>query len=123
MNDDGTLAPTAAGGSIPFAPEIAIPALQTMRSRYGNFIVRKYGFCDSFNPSFTDKTVPVKHSKVIDDVGWVDDDYLGIDQGPILLMIENYRSELVWKLMRKNPYVMQGLRRAEFAGGWLNDQP
>ena len=53
-------------------------------------------------------------------VGWVDDDYLGIDQGPILLMIENHRSGLVWKTMRKNPHIRLGLQRAGFEGGWLD---
>ncbi len=52
-------------------------------------------------------------------VGWFDEDYLGIDQGPIELMIENYRSGLVWELMRGNLYVATGLCRAGFSGGWL----
>ena len=46
-------------------------------------------------------------------------DQLGIDQGPIVAMIENYRSELVWRTLRKNPYVLSGLKRAGFTGGWL----
>jgi hypothetical protein len=122
-NDDGTIAPTAAGGSIPFAPEITIPALQAMRERYGGVLFAKYGFLDSFNPSFTYKQVELKHGKIIDGVGWVNSDYLGIDQGPILLMSENFRSELVWKLMKKNPYVKRGLERAGFSGGWLETSP
>jgi hypothetical protein len=52
-------------------------------------------------------------------VGWVDVDYLGIDEGPLLAMIENYRSELVWRYMRRSPYIVSGLRRAGFTGGWL----
>ena len=52
-------------------------------------------------------------------VGWFDGDQLGIDQGPIVAMIENYRSELVWRTLRKNPYVVSGLKRAGFTGGWL----
>jgi hypothetical protein len=122
-NDDGTIAPTAAGGSIPFAPEITIPALQAMRERYGDVLFAKYGFLDSFNPSFTYKQVELKHGRIIDGVGWVNSDYLGIDQGPILLMSENFRSELVWKLMKKNPYVKRGLERAGFSGGWLETSP
>jgi len=51
--------------------------------------------------------------------GWFDVDYLGIDQGPIVAMIENYRSGLVWKVMRGNPHVVRGLERAGFTGGWL----
>jgi hypothetical protein len=52
-------------------------------------------------------------------VGWVDQDYIGIDEGPILAMIENYRSDLVWRVMRNDPYLRQGLERAGFSGGWL----
>ena len=53
-------------------------------------------------------------------VGWVDTLYLGIDQGPIVAMIENYRSDFVWKVMRKNAYIRDGLKRAGFTGGWLD---
>ena len=52
-------------------------------------------------------------------MGWVASDYLGIDQGPIVAMIENYRSELIWTVMRRNPYIVRGLQRAGFEGGWL----
>jgi hypothetical protein len=54
---------------------------------------------------------------------WVDKDYLGIDQGPILLMIENHRSGFVWDVMRRNPHVVRGMRRAGFRGGWLDALP
>jgi hypothetical protein len=59
----------------------------------------------------------------VNEAGWVDPDYLGIDQGPILAMIENYRSGLIWRVMRSNPYLRQGLERAEFSGGWLETRP
>jgi hypothetical protein len=117
-NDDGTLAPTAAASSIPFAPEIAIPAVVEMRRLYGEHIYAKYGFLDSFNPSF-EYDVQLSNGKVIPEFGWVGGDYLGIDQGPILAMIENHRTELVWKIMRKNPHIRRGLERAGFTGGWL----
>ena len=120
VRDDGTIAPTAAGGSVPFAPEIAIRALRTMRERYGAGIWGEYGFLDSFNPSFTFADVRLQHGKIVPGVGWVDGDYLGIDQGPIVLMIENYRSELIWRYMRRSPYIIEGLRRAGFTGGWLS---
>lgn len=123
VRDDGTLAPTAAGGSIPFAPEVTIRALRTMRERYGAGLWGQYGFLDSFNPSFTFTDVRLQHGRVIPALGWFDGDYLGIDQGPIVLMIENYRSELIWKYLRRNPYIIQGLRRAGFAGGWLASAP
>jgi hypothetical protein len=122
INDDGTLAPTAAGGSIPFAPEICIPALQAMRDRYGEALFTKYGFLDCFNPSFTYEDFDLKHGQIVDGVGWVDTDYLGIDQGPILLMIENHRSGLIWTVLKKSPYFRRGLARAGFTGGWLEDK-
>jgi hypothetical protein len=116
--DDGTLAPTAAGGSVPFAPEVTIPALRVMKERYGEHLWGQYGFLDAFNPTFQ-FAVPLRHGKVVPGVGWFDTDYLGIDQGPILLMIENHRSGLVWRLMRRNPHLRRGLERAGFTGGWL----
>ena len=117
--DDGTIAPTAAAASIAFAPKIVIPAVLEMHRRYGAHIFGKYGFYDAFNPSF-DYDVPLKHGRRIPGVGWVATDYLGIDQGPIVAMIENYRTGLVWRVMQKNPHVRRGLERAGFAGGWLD---
>ena len=122
IRDDGTLAPTAAGGSIAFAPEIVIPALVAMRERYGDPLFSQYGFLDAFNPTFT-ATSPVQHGHVVPNLGWFDNDYLGIDQGPIIAMLENYRTGLVWRYMRKSPYIILGLRRAGFTGGWLDQAP
>jgi hypothetical protein len=116
--DDCTLAPTAVVGSLPFAPELAIPAVLDMHRRFGTYIYSKYGFLDAFNPSF-DFNVPVQSGRSIPGFGWVDGDYLGIDQGAIFAMIENYRSGMIWDVMRKNPYVRRGLTRAGFDGGWL----
>lgn len=120
--DDGTIAPTAAVASIAFAPEIVIPTIRAFRARFGENLYQKYGFLDSVNPSFTFTDVPLRHGRVIENVGWVADDYLGIDQGPIVAMIENYRSGLIWSIMRSNPHIRRGLQRAGFTGGWL-DQP
>jgi hypothetical protein len=120
VNDDGTICPSAAGGSIVFAPEIVIPALMTMRDRFGDHLYARYGFLDSFNPTL-DVEVPTQHGHVVPGVGWFDGDYLGIDQGPILAMIENYRSELVWQTLRTNPHIVRGLQAAGFAGGWLDE--
>lgn len=116
--DDGTIAPTAAAGSIVFAPKLSIQAIREMRVRYGKHIYAEYGFLDAFNPSFT-YDVELKRGNVIPGFGWVADDYLGIDQGPILLMVENYRTGFVWKVMRSNPHIRRGLIRAGFTGGWL----
>ena len=55
-------------------------------------------------------------------IGWFEDDYLGIDQGPIVLMAENHRSGLIWRLMKQDPYVVRGLCRAGFTGGWIGAQ-
>ncbi len=115
--DDGTIAPTAAAGSIAFAPELVIPALEEMKHRYGADIYNEYGFVDAFNPSFHVHTV-LRTGKQVP-MGWVDSVQLGIDQGPIVLMIENWRSDFVWKVMKKNPYIRKGLERAGFTGGWL----
>lgn len=111
--NDGTISPTAAGGSIPFAPGPCLEALETMWTNFGDSLVGKYGFKDAFNPSFTAcGRLPN---------GWFDKDYLGIDQGPILLMLENYRSGLLWNLMKRNPHIVAGLKHARFSGGWLDD--
>ena len=121
IRDDGTLAPTAAAGSVAFAPEIVIPCLENMIQRYGEPLYNKYGFVDAFNPSFQFKTVPLRHGQLVEGKGWFDREHLGIDQGPILLMIENHRSGFVWEVMKRSPYVRKGLERAGFQGGWLNN--
>jgi len=118
-NDDGTLAPTAAGGAVAFAPEIAIPSLLAMRETYGSHLFSTYGFRDAFNPTFTTTSVPVERGSVDPTLGWFDIDYLGIDQGPIIAMIENYRTGLIWRLIRGNTHIVQGLCRAGFTGGWI----
>jgi hypothetical protein len=107
--DDGTLAPWAAITSLPFAPEIVLPALQHLSDTYPE-MTSKYGFKCSFNPTFANGK---------DQRGWVSKGYYGLDQGPIVLMIENYRSGLLWRFMRRCDYIVSGLRRAGFAGGWL----
>jgi hypothetical protein len=117
--DDGTIAPVAALGSLPFAPEIVEPCARAMYDRYGSAIYGKYGFFDSFNPSFTDRSARVEKGRVTETAGWVDSDYIGIDQGAILLMIDNHRSGMIWERMRAHPAVKAGLQRAGFTGGWL----
>jgi hypothetical protein len=116
--DDGTLAPTAALASLPFAPEIVIPAAEAMHRRYGDDLYQRYGFLDSFNPSF-EYDVALITGRVEPGKGWFASDYLGIDQGPILAMIANHRDGFVWEIMKRNPYIREGLRRAGFEGGWL----
>ena len=120
--DDGTIAPTAATSSIAFAPDIAIPAIITMVRRYGTHIYGKYGFIDAFNPSFHFETTHLSFGKVVRGFGWVDTDYLGIDQGPILAMIANFTNGSVWQTMTKCAQLRRGLQRAGFSGGWLEEE-
>ncbi len=121
IRDDGTIAPWAALTSLPFAPEVVIPAIEEMHRRWGEHILGDYGFWDAFNPSFTFPDVQPQLGKIVPGVAWVAGDYLGIDQGPALLMLENYRSGLLWRLMRGHPAIVAGLKRAGFDGGWLED--
>jgi hypothetical protein len=96
--DDGTIAPTAAGASMPFAPEYSVPTLQAFYTRFRFHIWTSYGFRDAFNIG----------------AGWYDTDDLGIDEGPIVIMIENYRTQRVWQLFMQNAEVQRGLQRAGF---------
>jgi hypothetical protein len=110
--DDGTLAPWAVVASLPFAPEIVLSALHHCihQARLTEF--NSYGFKASFNPSHP--------GQVGNPYGWwVSPWHYGLNQGPIILMIENYRTGLLWQLMRKCRYIAGGLRRAGFDGGWL----
>lgn len=109
--DDGTIAPTAAGGSFPFTPQESEACLKYMWETHFDRLVGEYGFKDAFNLTFRDETNPD---------GWFDIDYLGIDQGPILLMIQNHENGLIWDIMKKNPYIVAGLQKAGFSGGWLD---
>lgn len=106
--DDGTIGPCASLASLPFAPELALSALRHFRAHYPEMIQ------DSRLPSGFNPTIPGGAPS-----GWVSEGYFGLDQGILVLMIENYRSRLIWKLMRQCPYIGSGLRRAGFTGGWL----
>lgn len=108
--DDGTLAPWAVVASLPFAPEIVLPTIEHLDQRKlrGD---HRYGFSSTFNPTFPGRSGGTR--------GWVSPYHFGLNQGPIMLMIENYRSGLIWELMRRCPYLVTGLRRAGFIGGWL----
>ncbi len=121
--DDGTLAPTACLSSMPFAPEICIPAGLALHQRYGARLYGRYGLRDSFNPSVREVGRPLDTGSVDPATGWVATDWLGIDQGPILGMLANYRDDGVWRLMRRSPHIQRGLRRAGFSGGWLDAAP
>ena len=109
--DDGTLAPWAVAGSLPFAPEVVLPSLKRINQDYPE-MTSKYGFKCSYNPTFTSGKKK----------GWVSEGYYGLDQGPIVMMIENYRSGFIWRLMRACPYIINGLLKAGFRGGWLRTE-
>jgi hypothetical protein len=108
--DDGTLAPWAAVASLPFAPEIVLPALRHFRDAHPETLSAD-GLLTSFNPSFDTGDGARR--------GWLSPEHYGLDQGPVALMIENYRSGLLWRLMRECPAIVTGLRRAGFRKGWL----
>jgi hypothetical protein len=108
--DDGTVAPWVVVASLPFAPEIVVPTLRHF-AKMDLGLTKKYGFKPSFNESFA---VPDSSTG-----WWVTPYHFGIDQGPVVLMIENYRTGLLWNVMRRCPPVLVGLRRAGFRGGWL----
>jgi hypothetical protein len=96
--DDGTIAPYGPLSSLPFAPEIVLPTTRSIIEKYGDKLWGKYGFYDSFNPT----------------AKWFNNDYIGIDQGPMLIMIENFRTGLVWDYVMKDPVIQEGLKRLGF---------
>ena len=106
--DDGTIAPWAALASLPFEPRIALAAVRHCLTHYPD-IVKDGRLPSGFNPTLSGSN---SH-------GWISEGHFGLDQGIIVLMIENYRSQLVWKLMRDCPYIKRGLQRAGFRGSWL----
>jgi hypothetical protein len=109
--DDGTIAPWAAVVSLPFAPEIVLPTLkyfEDLNLREPN----TYGFKATFNATFSAESAEAPL--------WVSPWHLGLNHGPIVLMIENYRSGFLWRLMQRCPYLVGGLRRAGFSGSWLD---
>jgi len=106
--DDGTLAGWAPLASLPFAPETALCAAGSMLRRYPEMLSAQR-YASSFNPTLAGA----------DGGAWVSAGHFGLDQGILVMMIENHRTQLVWRLMRDCPYVGTGLRRAGFRGGWL----
>ena len=106
--DDGTLAGWAALASLPFAPEVVLRATRKMAERYPGMRVADQ-YASSFNPTVNSTDAEV----------WVSPGTFGLDQGIVVMMIENYRTGFLWELMKRCPYIAQGLRRAGFTGGWL----
>jgi hypothetical protein len=106
--DDGVISPTAALASLPFASDLVMRALRRFCALYPEMI-RDGRLPSAFNPSLPGAGP----------AGWVSEGAFGLDQGIVVLMIENFRSGLIWRLMRRSPPIAEGLRRAGFEGGWL----
>ena len=95
-NDDGTIAPTAMIASLPFAPEVVLPSMRALHRKWGSRLWTRHGYRDAFNPG----------------KDWVAEDVLGIDQGPMVLMIENHRTGSTWRRMMSHPVIQRGLQGA-----------
>src|ERR1700683_775148 len=95
---DGSVVPSAAGGSLPFLPQACLRVLRNMKTRYGDRAWSRYGFVNAFNP--------LKK--------WYDTDVVGIDTGITMLMAENLRTGFVWRTFMKSPEAQRGLQRAGF---------
>jgi hypothetical protein len=121
--DDGTIAGWASLASLPFAPEIAWCAACNMLQRYPEMLSAER-YASGFNPTLAGADRqgaprPATGGVAAGRGAWVSAGHFGLDQGIVVMMIENYRTELIWRLMRDCPYVRAGLRRAGFGGGWL----
>lgn len=106
--DDGTLGGWSALASLPFAPASALRAARSMARRYPEMLPGRQ-YASSFNPGLTGANGGV----------WVSRGHFGLDQGIVLMMIENHRSDLIWRLLRGCSFIADGLRRGGFRGGWL----
>jgi hypothetical protein len=108
--DDGTLSPWAIVASLPFASEIVVPAMRHMNETYPE-IAGTYGYESSFNPSYPAET----------SAGWMARWHYAIDQGPLIIMVGNYLSGIMWQMTRSCEHIVRGLERAGFSGGWLGN--
>lgn len=97
-NDKGVIAPTAALSAFPYTPEESMEALHFFYYKMGNKLWKDYGFIDAFNLT----------------AGWYDNQHIAIDQGPIICMIENYRTGMLWNLFMSIPEIQQGLKKLGF---------
>ena len=102
-NDKGTISPTAALSAFPYTPEYSMQALKHFYYDHGDNIWSEYGFIDAFNET----------------QNWYAKSHLAIDQGPIIVMIENYRTGLLWKLFMSCPEIKNGLKKLGFTSTHL----
>lgn len=112
--DDGTLAPWTMVASLPFSPNQVLKTIRYQTEELGLKENSRYGFVSSFNSTFPQRKKNFKF--------WSSSVHLGINQGSVVLMIENYRTEFIWTLMKESPYILKGLYKAGFRGKWLNDK-
>lgn len=112
--DDGTVSPWSMVASLPFEPDIV---LESMHYAIENLQLRPendHGFDASFNSLYPEKSK--------NPYGWVSPHIFGLNQAPVVLMIENYQTGLVWELMKRCPYIREGLKKTGFTGGWLDEE-
>lgn len=102
-NDKGTITPTAALSAFPYTPEYSMKALRHFYNDLGDKIWSEYGFVDAFNET----------------QNWYAKSHLAIDQGPIVAMIENYRTGLIWRLFMSCPEIKTGLKKLDFQSPWI----
>lgn len=107
--DDGTIAPWVTIASLPFAPEVVLSAIKHF-SHLGVANCCQFGFETSFNKTFVDASGKK---------GWVSQWNYGLNQGPVVIMVENHRTQMIWDLLKRSSYISTGLKRAGFSGGWL----
>ena len=98
VGEDGTIGIYAPICSLPFTPELSLKTIKNINKKMGSKIWGKYGYYDSFNQT----------------ANWVSPDFFGIDQGPLMLMIENFRTGMIWNYMMKDPVIQKGLQRLHF---------
>jgi hypothetical protein len=110
--DDGTISPWAVATSLPFAPDIVIKTIRHIIERLTLLGHSPYGFVASFNPTYPDTVSNLN--------AWASPWVFGLNEGPILMMNENFHTQLIWKTIQRCPYIVKGLQRAGFRGGWLD---
>jgi hypothetical protein len=103
--DDGTLSPWTTITALPFAPEIALPTIEHIYKNYPQ-LAGRYGMKCSLNPSFRENSS--------NSTGWFSEHYYAINEGPVVLMVENFRSGLIWRLLGSSSYIQEGLKHAGF---------
>lgn len=109
--DDGTASPWSAVSSLPFAPELVLPMIDSLMNEPDINMFNKYGFRGAYNPTYP-------HRK-FNPFGWRSSWNYAMIQGPALALIENFRSGLLWSIMKNNEFIVNGLERTGFSGGWI----